>query len=201
VFFVALAVAAGAGLLICLTAQDVRGIAFSEGWENHTRGGAFLFVVVLFVIVLWGKGLKAAVIVFVSGLVLFVLVGAIWLSATSRYDVGGSLKLAASASAIVAVVVFLVGLIARMLGGAIGVTALASVAVVGGLVAGRAGGAIGAVLVSLAMAALAKQALRDDARDRPVERLAHRLVRRWGTRFVGADLRGANLRGTHAAPG
>jgi len=176
VFFVALAVAAGASPLIGLIAQDVRGIAFSERWENRTRGGAFLFVVVLFVIVLWSTGRKAAVIVFGSGLVLFLLVGASWLSATSGYDVGVSLKLAASA--IVVVVVFLVGLVARMLGGA-----------------------IGAVLVSLAMAALAKQALRDDARDRPVECLAHRLVRRWGTRFVGADLSGANLRGDHAAPG
>lgn len=187
-------VAAAAGLLIGLIAREIRELAYAEGWENHTRGGAFAFLVVLFIIVLWAKGLKAASVVFLVGLGAFMLLGVVLLSAVSRYDVGVSLRLAAFA--VIIVVVFLVGLVARMLGGSVSVAGMMSVAVVGGLVAGRAGGAIGAVVVSVAMALFAKRALRDDERDRPIERVAHRLVRRWGTRFTGADLRGADLRDT-----
>lgn len=194
VLLLGVCIAAIAGLAIGLIAREIRELTFSEGWENPTRGGAFMFLVVLFLVVLWAKGLKAASVVFLVGLGLFMVLGAVLYSAVSSYDVGVSLRLAALA--IIVVVVFLVGLVGRMLGGTVSVVGMMAVAVVGGLVAGRSGGAIGALVVSLAMAMLAKRALRNDDRDRPIERAAHWLVRRWGTRFTEADLSGADLRDT-----
>jgi uncharacterized protein YjbI with pentapeptide repeats len=46
---------------------------------------------------------------------------------------------------------------------------------------------------------ISKRAVRGDPRDRTLRRLAHRLVRRWGTRFVEADLTGADFTGTDAS--
>jgi hypothetical protein len=90
----------------------------------------------------------------------------------------------------------LAGVLARVVGGVFGIWSVVIVAVVGGLATGEAQGGIAGVVVALSLAAISKRAVRGDRRDRSLRRLAHRLVGRWGTRFVDADLTGVDFTGT-----
>ena len=70
--------------------------------------------------------------------------------------------------------------------------------VAGLLAAGRAHGGLAALVISVSMVLISKRALRGDDRDHSVRKLAHRIVDRWGTQFVRADLTGADFSGTDA---
>ena len=73
------------------------------------------------------------------------------------------------------------------------------VAVLGGLAAGQSNGGIAGVVVAVSLAVISKRAVRGDPRDRTLRRVAHRLIGRWGTQFVDADLTGADFSGTDPA--
>lgn len=68
-------------------------------------------------------------------------------------------------------------------------------ATLSGLASGRAEGGAAGVVVAVTMAIIAKRASRGDDRDRSLRRVAHGMVRRWGTQFIDADLRGADFTG------
>lgn len=193
VVLAALAVAAAAGVVVGLVAGDVREIAFSPGWVNRARGVGFLLLALLFVGALWAKGLRPALLVLVVSAGVLALVGLVVVSVQGEYEPMVTLRLAGLTAVITAV--FLGGVIARILGGTTSTAGLTVVAVTGGLVAGRTGGGIGALLLALAMAVMAKRALRGDGRARPVHRLARRIVAPLGTRFDGADVREATFSG------
>jgi len=91
-----------------------------------------------------------------------------------------------------------VGILARLVGGTLGAWGIAGVAVLGGIAAGRFEGGLAGVAVTVALLLISKRALHADERDRTLVRLTQRTVRRWGTRFVGADLTGADFTGTRA---
>ena len=76
--------------------------------------------------------------------------------------------------------------------------AIALVAIIGGLAAGQANGGLATLVISVSMVLISKRALRGDPRDRTVREFAHRLIDRWGTQFVRADLTGADFSGTDA---
>ena len=67
------------------------------------------------------------------------------------------------------------------------------VALGAGVITGEAGGALGALLVSVMIVIAAKRGLADPDADRPIHKLAYRIALLRGTRFTGADLRGAAL--------
>jgi len=55
------------------------------------------------------------------------------------------------------------------------------------------------VVVAVSLAVMSKRAVRGDPRDLTLRRVAHRLIGRWGTQFVDADLTGADFSGTDPA--
>jgi hypothetical protein len=91
------------------------------------------------------------------------------------------------------------GIVARMVGGAFGPFIIVVVALIGGIAAGRADGGIGAIVVSVLLVTISRRALRLDPRDRPVLKLAHRIVARRGTRFTNANLTRADFTGARLA--
>lgn len=100
-----------------------------------------------------------------------------------------------------ALVVFLVsavgaGILGRLIGGVFGSWSIALVAALGGLASGRADGGGGAILVAVCLVIISKRAVRGDPRDRTLRRVAHRVVRRWGTQFVDADFTGTDPSGS-----
>jgi len=196
-FVVALVVAAMAGVTIGLAVADVREVVRAPGWDNAARGALFVLVTVLFLGVLWIKGLRRAFRVLLASLGVILLVSAVVTTIVGRFEAGIAFRLAALS--VLLAVVFLVGMVGRMIGGTYGAAALVVVAVVGGLVSGQAGGGIAAVVVAMAMVVFAKRALYDERQDRPIQRLTHHVVTARGTRFTGADLRHASFAGTRIA--
>jgi hypothetical protein len=78
-------------------------------------------------------------------------------------------------------------------GGVFGARAkIALVAILGGLASGRADGGIGGVVIAVSLVLISKRAVRGDERDRTLRRVAHRLIGRWWTQFVDADLTGTD---------
>ena len=169
----------------------------APGWDNAARGALFVLVTVLFLGVLWIKGLRRAFRVLLASLGVILLVSAVVTTIVGRFEAGIAFRLAALS--VLLAVVFLVGVVGRMIGGTYGAAALLVVAVVGGLVSGQAGGGIAAVVVAMAMVVFAKRALYDERQDRPIQRLTHHVVTARGTRFTGADLRHASFAGTRIA--
>jgi hypothetical protein len=100
---------------------------------------------------------------------------------------------------LVVALTLVVGLFGRIVAGTWGGGAIMVVALGAGVVTGGAGGGVGALAVSVLLVVLAKRGLADPTGDRPIHRLAYRVVRRHGTRFIGADLRGADFSGTRVA--
>jgi hypothetical protein len=88
------------------------------------------------------------------------------------------------------------GILGRIVGGTFGAWAIVLVAAIGGLAAGRANGGIAAIVVGMLLVLISKRALANDARDRPMRYLAHRIATHRGTRFMDADLTRADFTGT-----
>ena len=196
-FLVALLVAAGAGVIIGLAIADVRELTRTPGWDNKARGVGFILVTVLFLGVLWARGLRPAVRVLLIALAVLLLTSAVVSTLLGRFEAGIAFRLAAHTVLLAAL--FLVGMVGRMIGGSYGAAALMVVAVIGGLSSGRAGGGIAATIVAITMVTFAKRALHDEKQDRPIQQLTHGIVTARGTRFTGADVRGAIFTGTRIA--
>jgi hypothetical protein len=58
---------------------------------------------------------------------------------------------------------------------------------------------LGGIIVAVSLVLISRRAIRGDPRDRSVRRVAHRLVRQWGTSFSGANLTGADFTGVDAS--
>ena len=196
-FLLALLIAAGAGVIIGLAIADVRELARTPGWDNAARGVGFALVTVLFLGVFWARGVRMAVRVLLISLAVLLLTSAVVTTLVGRFEAGIAFRLAALA--VLLAVLFLVGMVGRMIGGSYGAAALMVVAVIGGLSSGQVGGGIAAIVVAMAMVVFAKRALHDDKQDRPIQQLTHRIVTARGTRFTGADIRGATFTGTRIA--
>lgn len=196
-FAAALVMAAGAGVIIGLAIADIRELVRTPGWDNAARGVGFVLVTVLFLVVFWARGLRLAARVLLVSLAALLLTSAVVTTLVGRFEAGIAFRLAALA--VLLAVLFLVGMVGRMIGGSYGAAALVVVALIGGVSSGRAGGGIAAVLVAMTMVIFAKRALRDEKQDRPIQQLTHRIVTARGTRFTGADIRGATFAGTRIA--
>jgi len=149
-------------------------------------------VVALVVMIFW-RGFDAAIKVVV---VLYLVVVSVNIVANIIWDeVEWLVAVRATALIVFVTLAISVGVLGRMVGGIFGGWSIALVAALGGLASGRANGGIAGIVIAVSLVLISKRALRGDPRDHTIRRIAHRLVGRWGTQFVDADLTGADLTG------
>ena len=194
----ALAVSIVAGVTIGYFADAVRDSAVAPDWRDKLGGWLLVLVVVVFLGFLVWRGIREAAI---ATLIVLAIVVAIDFALV--YSLAGEIRFF-NAFRLVGLLLLagmatLAGVLGRIIGGTFGAWAIGIVAVIGGLAAGRANGGLAAIIVSMLLVYMSKRALKLDARDRELRKLAHRLVTRRGTRFTGADISGVDFTGTLAA--
>jgi uncharacterized protein YjbI with pentapeptide repeats len=190
----AMIVAICAGLAIGWAVSDTRGQFSADNWDEVAQGGTVTAVMVVLVVMMLWRGfdlaIKVVAVVYVALLVVNVIANLIW------DEVEWLVAARATALVVFLVAAVCAGILGRLIGGVFGSWSIALVAALGGLASGRADGGGGAVLVAVCLVIISKRAVRGDPRDRTLRRVAHRVVRRWGTQFVDADLTGADFTGT-----
>jgi uncharacterized protein YjbI with pentapeptide repeats len=193
---VLLSIATGAA--IGLFAEQIADRAGSSDWRDTFAAITLGSVVLAFLAVFVVKGAAVALRVY---LIVFAVVLAMDLLVL--FLIAHELRLRQSMPLIILFLLFapaaLAGVLGRILGGTFGAWAMALVAATGGLAAGRTRGGIAAIVVMLILVFVSKRALKLDERDEYLLELAKRIMLRRGTRFAGADISGANFRGTLVA--
>jgi hypothetical protein len=169
----------------------------SDAWDEVAEGSSLVLILVILVAVIVWRGLDFALKVVAIAYPVLVVVNVV---ANLIWEEVEYVRIA-RATALIAFLVLAVGvgILGRVIGGVFGSWSIAVVAVLGGLASGRAHGGVAGIVVALCLVFIAKRAVRGDARDTSVRRVAQRLVRRWGTRFVDADLTGADFTGADAS--
>lgn len=187
----------GAGVAIGLVIDQTRDRLTAEQWDELAEGGSIGLILIVLVGLIFWRGFDVAVKVVAA---LYVAVLAVNIVANLLWDeVEWLVVLRATALIVFLVLAITVGMLGRVIGGVFGAWSIALVAMLGGLASGQANGGIGGIVVAVSLVIISKRALRGDPRDRTLRRLAHWLVGRWGTRFVDADLSGADFTGTDAS--
>jgi uncharacterized protein YjbI with pentapeptide repeats len=193
-FGLAILVAIAAGVGIGWAVNQIRDELSAEKWDEAAEGGSIgLILLVLVALILWRGfdfAIRISVVFYVVVLVVNIVANLLW------DEVEWVSALRATAVIVFLVLAIVVGMLGRVVGGVFGTWSVAFVAVIGGLATGQAEGGVAGVVVAMSLAFISKRAVQGDERDRSLSRLAHRLVGRWGTQFVDADLTGADLTGT-----
>jgi hypothetical protein len=192
----AVGVSVAAGVVAGEAFDAVRNRLTNSTWERSTGAITILLIVGSFIVFLFLRGFDVAVRVFLA-----VFVIAVGLDAAIQLiwgDVEVDAGLRGFGLVVLIMLAVFAGIAGRLVGGTFGVLAIALVAIPGGVAAGRAEGGLAALVISVALVLISKRALRADPRDRGLRMMAHALVRRGGTQFVGADLTGADFTGASA---
>jgi len=186
-----------AGVAIGWGVNQIRKRFSADEWDQVAEGVTLgLTVLVLLGLILW-KGFDFAIRVIV---VFYAVVVAINVVANLVWDEFEWVVLARATALIVFVVLAIIaGTLGRVVGGAVGIWSVIVVAALGGIATGQSEGGITGVIVAVSLAVISKRAVRGDPRDRTLRRIGHRLVGRWGTQFIDADLTGADFSGTDAS--
>jgi hypothetical protein len=194
----AVVIVGAAGWVTGLTLGDLIDEVRSEEWERVFGGTLAAGVILIFIVVAIVAGLRAALLV--VGLIFAVALGVhyVVLAFTSgEFDVGRDLRIIGLLALLGASMV--AGALARVVGGTFGPVGIVAVGLVGGFAAGQSGGGVAALAVGVLLVTLAHRAVQFDPRDRLMNDLVRRLVSRHSTRFVDADLTGADVSGTRIA--
>jgi hypothetical protein len=192
---VALVVSIAAGVAIGLLAETAREKATASDWRDVFGAVLLIATVLLFFGYLVVKGISQALRVFLRAVVIVIVV-----DFAIVFVLAGEVRFAHAFPIIILLVLLLpaatAGILGRIVGGTFGAWGIGFVAVIGGLAAGRTHGGAAAIVVSLLLVLISKRALKNDARDRPMRVVAHRIVTQRGTCFTGADLTRADFTGT-----
>jgi hypothetical protein len=193
----ALIVSAGAGVAIGWAMTGTRSRLAADEWDQVAEGGALVFLLVILVGIIVWKGfdlaIRVVVVAYVAVFVVSFLANFFFEEVEWMRTLRGTLLL------VVFVLAILAGILGRVIGGVFGSWSVSVVALLGGLASGRAEGGVAGIVVAVSLVIISKRALRGDTRDRTIRRVAHRLVRRWGTSFVDANLTGADFTGADAS--
>ena len=193
----AIVLTVAAGSAIGWAVDDIRGQVYADEWDEAAGGASLVFTLVVFIGLIFWRGLdtavKTIVVVYLVVLVGNIIANFFWEDIDWYQALRGTFLLAFLFLAILA------GVFARLSGGAIGAWGVPLVAILGGLATGQTHGGISGVVVAICLVVISKRALRGDPRDRTLRFLAHRPLTRWVTRFTDADLSGANFTGTDAS--
>jgi len=189
-------VAIGTGMIIGWSVDEIRQETTAEEWDEVATGGSLgVILLVLLGLIFW-KGFDFAIKTIV---IFYVVVAAINIVANLIWEEVEWLSLLRATALIVFVILAITaGLLGRVIGGVFGVWSVVLVAALGGLAIGQSEGGIAGIVVAMSSAIISKRAVRGDPRDRALMRIGHRLIRRWGTQFIDADLTGADFTGTDA---
>ena len=193
-FALGIVASVSAGVAIGWAVDQIRGGLTAEQWDEVGQGGILALVLILLVAVVFWQGFDVAIrvvaVAYPTLLALAIVANLLW------DEVEWLLALRATAIVVFLVLAVGAGMLGRVIGGVFGAWSMAIVAVLGGLASGQAHGGGAGIIVAVSLATLSKRALRGDPRDLTLRRVAHALVRRWGTRFVDTDLTGADFTGS-----
>lgn len=185
-----------AGLAIGWSVDQTRNRLSAEQWDEVAEGGTTVVVLVVLVVLVFWRGFDLAIRI---GAVVYVLAVALNIVANFIWDeVEWLVVLRATALVVFIVLAIATGMLGRVVGGVFGAWSTAIVAILGGLASGRAEGGVVGIVIAVSLVLISKRAVNGDTRDRTLRRIAHRLVGRWGTKFIDADLTGADFTGTDA---
>jgi len=194
---IAMLITIAAGVAIGWVVDEIRVQVYGDRWDEAASGASLIFVLLAFVAIIVWRGfdtaIKVIVVVYLMVLAGNLIANLIW------DDINWYRALRGTGLLLVLFLAILAGILGRVVGGVFGIWSVILVAVLGGLATGQAQGGIAGVVVAVSLAVISKRAVRGDRRDRSLQRLAHRLIGRWGTRFNGADLTGVDFTGTDAS--
>ncbi len=177
-----------------IVAGEVRERANSPDWEVLASAAVTGILALAFLALLFWRGPRTALIIFPIIVVLALIVGIIVKSAFAEYDAG--FAVVSVAIMLLLVLVVLAGILVRVLASTFGLLFMVGLTLAAGLASGTLHGGIAALVLSVFMTVIARRAAGRSERDRPIEKIAHRIVTMQGTRFTGADLTGANFTDT-----
>lgn len=194
ILLLSLLVALATGIAIGWGVSVIRGRLQSDEWDKAAGGSTLALTVVVLVVLIGWKGFDFAVraiVIFYAGVVTINIVAHLIWEDFEWFEL-----VRATALIIFVGLAITAGMLGRVIGGVFGVWSVVLVAALGGFATGRAEGGLTGVVVAVSLALISKRAVRGDPRDRTLRRIGHRLIRRHGTRFVDADLTGADFTGT-----
>lgn len=190
----AILLAIGCGVAIGWAVDEMRTRLTADEWDQVAEGGSIgLTFLLLLGLIIW-KGFDVAL--RVVAVVYLVLVAINVVANLIADDFEWLALVRATALVVFLMLAIVAGMLGRVVGGVFGIWSVVLVAVLGGLATGQSNGGIAGVIVAVSLALISKRAVRGDPRDRTLRRVAHRLIGRWGTQFVDADLTGADFSGT-----
>ncbi len=192
----AILVAIACGVAIGWAFDEMRDRLTAEEWDQVAEGGSIGILLLLLLGLIFWKGFDVAIKVVAVVYVVLVVINVVGNLIADDFE--WLVLVRATALVVFLMLAIFAGMLGRVVGGVFGIWSVVLVAGIGGIATGQSEGGIAGMVVAVSLALISKRAVRGDPRDRTLRKLSHRLVRRWGTRFVDADLTGADFMGTDA---
>ena len=189
----AVVAAVGAGVLIGLAVEGTNARLSSEALDEVLVAGAVIVTLIVLVAVIFWRGFDTAL--KVTAAVYLALVAASIVANLIWEDVEWEAVIRSTILVLAFVLGIWAGVISHLMVGLFGSLAVGIMTVLGAYASGQVEGGLAGIALAVSVTHFSNRVVRGDARDVGLMRLAYHWVRRWGTRFVDADLTNADFRG------